>query len=118
MSTIALDFDGVLSDYTGWKGHSAPLDPPVDGAIQAIQDYQDAGFEVVIYTTRADSTKSIMRIFTWLMEHGLERHRAEQIKITNFKPPAIVYLDDRAICFTGKFPSVEDLKNFKTWKGM
>lgn len=118
MSTIALDFDGVLSDYTGWKGHSAPFDPPVDGAIQAIRDYQDAGFEVVIFTSRADSVGSIRRITDWLHTYGLEHRRITAITITNHKPPAIVYLDDRAICFTGTFPSVEEIHNFKTWKNM
>jgi hypothetical protein len=116
MSSIALDFDGVLSEYTGWKGHSAPLDPPVEGAIQAIRDYQDGELEVVIYTSRADSPKSIDRIKQWLWAHGLEHKRVDQIKITNLKPLAVVYLDDRAICFTGTFPSPKEIKAFKTWQ--
>ena len=118
MSTVALDFDGVLSNYTGWHGHSAPLDPPVDGAMQAIRDYQDAGFEVVIYTTRADSAKSVQRIIDWLKEWGLETHRVNKIDITSLKPPAVMYIDDRAFCFRGIFPCVETIRNFKTWKGL
>jgi len=118
MSTIAIDFDGVLSDYTGWKGHGAPFDPPVDGALQAIRDYKDAGFDVCIHTSRADSGKSVSRLTRWFMDHGLERRYLEGLTITNEKPPAIIYIDDRAWCFTGRFPSVEELKNFKTWKGM
>ena len=32
------------------------------------------------------------------------------------KPPAIVYVDDRAICFDGKSDeSVSKVKNFKNW---
>jgi hypothetical protein len=116
MSTVALDFDGVLSEYTGWKGHSAPLDPPVEGAIQAIRDYQDAGLSVVIYTSRADSPVSAMRLDQWLRTHGLEHKRVDAVEITNKKPPAIVYLDDRAICFTGKFPSPKEIIAFKTWQ--
>lgn len=118
MSTIALDFDGVLSDYTGWKGHQAPFDPPVDGAIAAIRDYQDAGYRVCIYTTRADSSAQIARLELWLKTHGLERKRINELNITDRKPPAIIYLDDRAMLFTGTFPSVEQIKEFKTWKGM
>lgn len=116
MSTIALDFDGVLSLYTGWKGHSAPLDPPVEGAIQAIRDYQNAGLVVVIYTSRADSAQSIDRINQWLRLHGLEHKRVDQIEVTSKKPLASVYLDDRAIQFTGTFPSPETVKAFKTWQ--
>lgn len=31
------------------------------------------------------------------------------------KPPAMAYLDDRAVTFTGKFPHPSDLGNFKPW---
>jgi hypothetical protein len=118
MPTIAIDFDGVLSDYTGWRGYSAPLDPPVDGALQAIRDYHDAGFEICIHTSRADNSKQVSKLATWFKEHGLESKYLEGLQITNQKPPAIIYIDDRAWCFTGKFPTIEQLKNFKTWRGM
>ena len=118
MSTIALDFDGVLSDYSGWQGRHALLDPPVEGAIQAIRDYQDAGLVVVIYTSRADHPEGVTMIERWLREHGLQQKRIDSIKITDRKPPAIVYLDDRAWCFTGTFPTPEEIKSFKTWKNM
>lgn len=118
MSTIAIDFDGVLSDYAGWKGYSAPFDPPVEGAIQAIRDYQDAGYDVCIYTTRADSPDQIVRLQQWLRVHTLEKKRVNKIKITDRKPPAIVYIDDRAILFTGTFPSIKTIQEFKTWKNM
>lgn len=32
-----------------------------------------------------------------------------------FKPPATVTIDDRALTFTGAWPSVEELKAFKPW---
>jgi hypothetical protein len=115
MSTIAIDFDGVLSDYSG--KFSPRLDPPVDGAIAAIKDYQDAGLEVCIYTTRADGPEAIIRLEAWLIEHGLPSRRVKQILITGRKPPAVVYLDDRAWRFTGIFPSPEEIKNFRTWQG-
>jgi hypothetical protein len=117
MSTIAIDFDGVLSNYTGWKGHEAPFDPPVDGAIKAIRDYQDAGLTVCVFTARADSAKSTSRIQQWLLDNGLEYRRAQQVTITSTKPPAVVYLDDRAWQFMGFFPTPEEIKNYKTWQG-
>jgi hypothetical protein len=118
MPIVAIDFDGVLSDYTGWRGYSAPIDPPVDGALQAIRDYSDAGYEICIHTSRADSAKQISRLVAWFKEHGLERKYVEGLTITNQKPPAIIYIDDRAWYFAGRFPSIEELKNFKTWRGM
>jgi hypothetical protein len=116
MSTVALDFDGVLSQYTGWKGYDV-LDPPVEGAIQAIRDYQDAGLTVAVYTSRASSQKAIDMIDRWLHTHGLERKRVDLVEVTNKKPLATVYLDDRAMVFTGTFPSPEAIKSFKTWQG-
>lgn len=118
MSIIAIDFDGVLSDHTGWKGYAAPFDPPVDGALQAIRDYIDAGYDVCIYTSRADGPKQVIRLMNWFRDYGLEHRYLEGMNITNKKPPAILFIDDRAFCFIGKFPTVEELKNFKTWKGM
>ena len=116
MSTLAIDFDGVLSDYRGWHG-AGTLDPPVAGAIQAIRDYQDAGLTVTIYTTRADGPKAVMKLEKWLQEHGLEYKRIKEIQITNTKPPAIVYLDDRAWRFNGQFPKAEEILAFRTWQG-
>lgn len=31
------------------------------------------------------------------------------------KPPAVVFIDDRCLLFTGKFPSMEELVNFRPW---
>jgi hypothetical protein len=117
MNTIALDFDGVLCDNTGWKGRHAGLDGPVTGAIQAIRDYQDSGITVVIHTQRADTPSGVIVISRWLRDHGLEQRRINMINITDRKPAATVYLDDRAILFTGTFPPPEEIKAFKTWKG-
>lgn len=117
MSSIAIDFDGVLSAYTGWKGAGAPLDPPVEGAIQAIRDYQDAGLYVIIYSSRADTNKAVIVLEGWLRQYGLESSRIDDIHITNQKPPAIVYLDDRGVTFTGKFPTPAEILAFKTWQG-
>ena len=37
------------------------------------------------------------------------------IKWPTEKPPAMVTLDDRAITFTGEWPSIETLLAFKPW---
>jgi hypothetical protein len=116
MSTIAIDFDGVLSDYSG-RYNPKELDPPFPGALDAIREYQDAGLKVCIYTTRADSIDSASKVERWLRKYGLEHRRIDQIQITNRKPPAIVYLDDRAWCFKGQFPSPEEILQFRTWQG-
>jgi len=67
-------------------------------------------FKVVIHTTR-DASK----VWVWLQQHYLHQFVVE---VTNKKVPAVAYIDDRAICFTGSHQEVLDqLENFKPhWK--
>jgi hypothetical protein len=58
----------------------------------------------------------------WIDKHmALETGRMQQnwafnnLEFPVDKPSALVTLDDRAICFTGKWPSMNELKNFKPW---
>lgn len=37
------------------------------------------------------------------------------IKWPNHKPPAMVTIDDRAQCFTGEWPSLEEIAAFQPW---
>lgn len=113
--TLAVDFDGVIHSYTsGWKGEDKIPDPPVHDAIpflgRAVEE-----FDVVIYSTRAKNLAGRKAIRDWLEKHGLHEETLEQIKITSGKPPAILYIDDRAYRFEGAFPSMEMIKAFRPW---
>jgi len=110
--TVAFDFDGVIHSYTsGWWGVAAILDPPVPGIKEAIDEIRAAGYKVVVVSSRCESHFGIYEINRWLTKHGItvDGIQAE-------KPPAIVYIDDRAICFDGD-PSVllGKIKNFRPW---
>ena len=37
------------------------------------------------------------------------------LQFPEHKPPALVTLDDRAVCFKGKWPKVMDLVGFQPW---
>ena len=39
----------------------------------------------------------------------------KRLKFPRTKPSAVLYIDDRAHCFTGAFPTVEQIKAFKPW---
>lgn len=110
--TIVFDFDGVIHSYTsGWQGAANIPDPPVPGIKEAIADIRAAGYEVVVVSTRCATTEGHGAIRAWLIDHGIE---VDAVKME--KPPAIVYIDDRAICFDGKPESLlEKIQTFKPW---
>ena len=110
---LCLDFDGVIHSYSsGWKGAEVIQDEPVTGAFEAIEKYLEH-FSVHIYSSRSNTLKSIDAMIKWFIDNGFER--IDELTFPLEKPPAFVTIDDRAITFTGIWPSVEDIKKFKPW---
>ena len=68
------DFDGVIHAHTSeWSSNAHDInDPPVNGALAFIREAIDAGFHVVIHTTRARTATTVPHIYAWLQKHGLE----------------------------------------------
>lgn len=115
---LCLDFDGVIHSYTsGWKGADVIPDPPVKGAFAFIRRALHH-FEVHVYSTRSNHPGGIVAMEEWFVKHGWPGTfltGAEGIIFDTQKPPALVTLDDRAITFTGEWPDMDTLKNFKPW---
>lgn len=110
--TVVFDFDGVIHRYTsGWQGETVIPDPPVQGIREAIEQIRDNGYEVVIVSTRCVSYEGKVAIFEWLKKYNIIVD-----DICKEKPPAICYIDDRAICFDGHPETLLDkIENFKQW---
>lgn len=100
--TIAVDFDGVIHRYgKGWQDGSI-YDEPIDGAREALARIHRR-YQVVIFTTRVNPSmpghdRQWEAMDGWLSRHGFEpgEHYDE---ITHVKPPALAYIDDRALHF-------------------
>lgn len=112
--TVAVDFDGVLHSYTSpWINAETIPDPPVPGAVEWLNSiWKD--FDVVIHTTRGATPQGVAAVYQWLAVNGF----CGQIKlVTNIKPPALIYLDDRSYRFEGPgtFPSAEQIHRAKPW---
>lgn len=106
MSTVGIDFDGVIHRYSrGWQDGSI-YDLPAAGAWPAIERIQRT-HAVFIHTSRDP-----LQVAAWMDEHSplwcvtdpADNARHEQfwddrsrILITNRKLPAVAYIDDRAI---------------------
>lgn len=104
--TIYIDFNGVLDLYTGWKGqgHEYPLRP---GTKEFLSKLCDCGYKIIVFTA-AD----VVKVKQWIMRNEIDKFIED---VTNKKGPAIVYLDDRAVQFTGNFDNALDqILNFKT----
>ena len=110
--TVVFDFDGVIHSYTsGWKGVDAIPDPPVSGIAEAINEIREAGYRVVVVSTRCAEPNGISAVCKYLCDNGItvDNVMAE-------KPPAMVYVDDRALCFDGNSAGLlEQIRRFKPW---
>jgi hypothetical protein len=115
---LALDFDGVIHRYGEGFRDGSVYDEPTPGARAAIAEYLDH-FTVVILSSRARSRHGRLAIGRYLDRFGFPRNNADgtPIGITAVKPPAYVSIDDRAVTFTGSWPTATALLDFKTWNG-
>lgn len=109
---VVLDFDGVIHAYTsGWQGTTVIPDPPVPGIREAIQEIRNAGYNVVVVSTRCADASGICAVEAYLRKHEIEVDAVQKEK-----PPAICYVDDRAICFDGDASSLlHKVMHFKPW---
>jgi cation transport ATPase len=102
---VCVDLNGVLDAYTGWRGPEH-WDAPRPGAEDFLRALGDQGFRVVIFTTRWEADAR-----AWLARHGLDRWVAA---VTDRKPAAHVFVDDRAVCFRGDFgETLEEIVRFR-----
>ena len=115
---VSFDFDGTLSDYCGNFSSEEILDDPVEGSIEyLIQLLEDHEYAVAIFSSRNKYDHNIMR--SWILKHMSQLidplKAAVLIKDLQFplsKQPSFIHIDDRCIQFTGKFPPIEEIKNF------
>lgn len=113
--TICIDIDGVIADYSkGWQGENH-IGDPLPGAKKFLQRLREAGWKIIIFTTRGNGDME-----RYCDRHGLCYDEINQnsslVGRNPGKPIATVYLDDRGICFKGNFDkSFEDIMRFKVW---
>lgn len=143
--TIAIDFDGVIHQYSkGWQDGTC-YDKPVDGVFDAIKFLFGKGYTVFIFSTR--KPKQIKR---WMKQWAYESdydvngmggdptdfsfpkygftveiipwwkkfwNKKDVVGITKRKLPAHVYVDDRAMKFDGNWLGiVHAIQLFKTYQ--
>jgi phosphoglycolate phosphatase-like HAD superfamily hydrolase len=101
---LLVDFDGVIHRYSqGWADGTI-YDPPVEGAIAALDALDSHGYEVVIFSTRPAE-----QIRPWLARHWTMI--PADLVITDQKLPAVALIDDRAIHFQSWWQALTDLED-------
>ena len=113
--TIAVDVDGVLADYDGWKGIDVLGEPRAD-VVQVLRVLRTEGWKIVIHTTQSDE-----HITGYLIRHQIpydEINKNSSYRNPGSKPVATVYWDDRAVCYSGDaLRDLEAIRQFRTWSG-
>lgn len=123
--TVAVDLDGVLASYDGWKGIENFGDP-IPGAREFIEALLSGGFRVIIHTTRTNAwvnraeangqdhlsvdggfrwrRRLKMLVSNWLNQWGFPQEGPDfYVYDGPGKPAAIAYVDDQAVnCSPGK----------------
>ena len=85
-------------------------DPPVPGIAEAIRDIRKH-YIVAVVSTRCATPEGIEAVNNWLNKYGIEVDA-----VLKEKPPAIVYIDDRAICFDGNPTKLlSKIQTFEVW---
>jgi selenocysteine lyase/cysteine desulfurase len=103
---VCVDLNGVLDRYAGWRGEEH-WDAPAPGAREFLRTLRDQGCRIVVFTTR-----HYLGAQRWLAEHDLLQYVSE---VTDTKPAADVFVDDRAICHRGDFAeTIEQVLAFST----
>ena len=105
---ILIDLNGVLNDYNG-EFDENKLPKIKEGAKEFLSELNKSA-DLYLFTTR-----NLMLSAKWLIENNIDEFFED---ITNIKIPSYLYIDDRCICFRGKYnKTLTEINNFKVyWK--
>lgn len=112
---LAIDVDGTLLKYDGWKGE-AHYGEPNPGMVELLEKVRAKNWVIVIWTTR----KGGAALRRHLMKHNVP---FDFVNKNPYGPPgtspkifADVYLDDRAIRYEGKTEGLfEKIMDAEPW---
>lgn len=130
---VAIDFDGVIHSYpNGWQGADVIDGELMPGTVPFLMALIANGYQIAIYSSRSHMLEGWMAMQSWLLDELHSYHHRENegewndydmwqmaVKIFNeidwpvTKPPAYITIDDRCWKFEGRWPTLEELKNFR-----
>ena len=93
MKILAIDFDGVIHDFKN-PLPGRRMGAPIPGTKEALQNFKANGHTIIIHSLWGDE-KGTKTIADFMKYYELPFD-----SITNIKPQADYYIDDKAIQFT------------------
>lgn len=103
---ICIDFNGVIDTYDGWPGYVRDY-APAEGVHNFLKELRKYFNTIVVFT----ATIPLTTVKVWLEVNNLDPHVDF---LTNWKLPAVVYIDDKAVCHRGDFDeTLEQAISFK-----
>lgn len=115
--TLAVDFDGVIADYS--KGYQGPdvFGSPIEGAAEFLQKLHDEGWRIIIWTAREEIGLLKKYLDANKIPYDFVNENPDQ-STTAKKVWADVYLDDRGLTFTGDWQKAyKEIESFESWEG-
>jgi adenylylsulfate kinase len=113
--TLAVDFDGVIADYDGWRGREV-LGKPRQDVVKALQVLATEGWKIIVHTTR--HPEDIIHHLQAYCVPFDEINKNSDYHNEGNKPVATVYWDDRALHYSGNaMDDLELIRTFRTWSG-
>ena len=103
--SLAVDFDGVIADYDGWRGREV-LGRPRQDVVKALRILAAEGWKIIVYTTR--HSEDIIQHLQACDVPFDEINRNSDYQNQGNKPVATVYWDDRALRYSGN--AMDDLE--------
>ena len=105
--TVCVDWDGACVEYGGWQNYKpGKYGKWQRGAVEALRRIARC-CDLVILTARPEPEWDKIR--QWLCVAGVNG------RVTNLKPPALVYIDDRAIGHDNWWKTEDTLAELLWW---
>lgn len=114
INILCVDLDDTINDYPGWagEGYLTVNGTPLEGVRETIDTLRNEGWLVLVHSTRCNFKGGVVATAKWLEDNGI---RCDGVCFN--KPPADIYLDDKALTFTGNWAAMLDMvRKFKSWK--
>jgi len=113
LKNVAIDFDGVIHDFSkGWHDGTC-YGKPLPGSLQAVRDLSK-DFNIIIFTAKVKPSRPLVNgktgtelVREWLDHHGILDCVDE---ITCEKPRAQIYIDDKGYYFQNWEDTLSDVR--------